>query len=154
EKLHSPTTCSEASAQVSSRKVDGRGMSGRGASSYRVKGSTFRAHVKHLDKVKKLGPVLDRLSPQAAQAVTTLPLPTSWLDASLLDEIIEKVAEVYGIDRVLEMERELLKGEVLPFVFPMLSGVMRVLGTSPATLFGKFHELTRTMVQGIEFTYI
>jgi hypothetical protein len=123
------------------------------ADAYRVKGGIFRSHVLYLKKHHKLEAVLARLSPKTAALVTTLPLASSWVEGPALDEIVEAVDALEGTAAVLEMEEAMLRLDVVPLVLPMLQGILRICGTSPATLLKRFGDITRTSVQGLDFRY-
>src|SRR5437773_6152040 len=95
---------------------------------YRVKGATFRAYVKVLKEEGKLAAVVARLSPDAAAAVRDLPLAGSWVDALWLVEIVEAIEALQGRNAALELGRQALTREMLPFFFPMIKAVMRIMG--------------------------
>jgi uncharacterized protein (TIGR02265 family) len=120
---------------------------------YLVKGATFRAYVKYLKTEGKLDAVLEKISPAAASALREPPLQGSWIDAHLLVEVVEAIDALEGSEGVLKMGREVIRREMLPFFFPMIQTVMRVMGTSPATLLARFPQLVQTSVQGVEFHY-
>src|SRR5262245_19293469 len=101
---------------------------------YRVKGNTFRAYVKYVAENGMLDDVSRQLSPESVALLHTLPLPGSWVDGVALDEIVEAVYELKGGTAVIQMTRAVIDREMLPFFIPALRAIMRVLGTSPATL--------------------
>jgi hypothetical protein len=121
---------------------------------YRVKGWIFRGHVAYLKKHGRLDAVVARLSPAAAAAVVTLPLAGSWIDGPLLDEIVEVVDALEGTPALLAMEEAMLRLDMVAVLLPMVQGLIRIFGTSPATLYRRLGDLIRTSSQGIEFHYI
>src|SRR5262245_53407468 len=122
-------------------------------SAFRVKGTVFRGHLRHLKDVGRLEPVLTLLSPEAAALVRDQPLPGSWVDAHPLEEVLRVVDQLYGIPAVWEMQRDVLEHDMLPFYFPMVQGIIRVLGTSPEVLFKNYQNLIRMNVRGMDFRY-
>jgi hypothetical protein len=121
---------------------------------YRVKGWIFRAHIAYLKRHGKLDAVVARLSQAAAGAVVSLPLAGSWIEGPLLDEIVEGVDALEGSPGVLAMEEAMLRIEMVQVLLPMVQGVMRIFGASPASLFKRFGDLVRTSSHGIEFQYV
>jgi hypothetical protein len=122
-------------------------------SRYLVKGSSFRAYVKTLEEWKKLDAVLPRVSPEAATAARNPPMPSSWVDAHLLAELIEAVFAVGGKDGVLRLGRETVQKQMLPFFTPMLRGIMRVVGVTPQSLFTRYQSILTPIVQGTDYNY-
>jgi hypothetical protein len=81
------------------------------------------------------------------------PLPGTWIDAWPLFEMVEVIYALEGREGVLQMQRELLRLDVVPLLLPMLSGILRLFGTSPATLYKRFGDVIKTTMEGIRFQY-
>jgi hypothetical protein len=122
-------------------------------SRYLVKGSSFRAYVKQVEELKKLDEVMARLSPAAAALAKSPPMPSSWIDAHLLAEIIEAVCVLTGREGVLRLGRDVVQRQMLPFFTPMLRGIMRVVGVSPQSLFTRYQSILTPIVQGTQYAY-
>jgi uncharacterized protein (TIGR02265 family) len=122
-------------------------------SRYLIKGSSFRAYVKQLEECKKLEAVLAKASPAAIQLARNLPMPSSWVDAHLLAEIIELVNGIGGREAVLRLGRDAVQKQMLPFFTPMLRGIMRVVGVTPQSLFSRYQSILKPIVQGTEYRY-
>jgi hypothetical protein len=119
---------------------------------YRIKGTTYRAHAKYLKDHRIVEAVMSRLSPEAAAALADPPLPGSWMDARLLEEIVEAVHAIEGDEGVLRLARQAIK-DMLPAMVPIMQGVLRIFGASPSFLLPRMNDLIRPTVQGLEFKY-
>src|SRR5256885_279150 len=122
-------------------------------SEYRVKAKTFRAHVRYLEKTGKLAAVRALLSPEVAELVEHPPLPGAWLDGTVMNEIVRAVYDLDGGAGVREMMRHIIDDEMLSFFAPVLQGIVRILGTSPSFLFGRYQVTLRNHLQGVDFEY-
>jgi hypothetical protein len=122
-------------------------------SRYLIKGGSFRAYVKRLTEDNKLEEVLQRVSPEAQALARTPPMPSSWVDAHRLAEMVEVVYALQGREGVLRLGRDVVQRELEPFFLPMLRGIMRVVGISPASLFSRYQNILRPIVQGQDFRY-
>jgi hypothetical protein len=120
---------------------------------YLIKGGTFRAYVKQLEEGKTLEVVLRRVSPEAATLARNPPLKSSWVDAHKLTELVEAVYALQGREGVLQLGRDVVQKQMLPFFLPMLRGIMRVVGVSPAALLSRYQSILKPIVQGQEFRY-
>jgi hypothetical protein len=122
-------------------------------SRYLVKGSAVRAYVKELEELKKLDAVLARVSPEAAALVHDLPMPSSWVDAHRLGELVEALCVLDGRHAALELGRAAIDKQLSPLLMPMLTGILRVIGVSPATVFMRYESIVQTTVRGTEYRY-
>jgi hypothetical protein len=120
---------------------------------YLIKGGTFRAYVKQLADTNRLETVLGRVSPETAALARNLPMPSSWIDAHRLNEIVLVIYTVEGPEAALRLGRDVVDKQMLPFFLPMLRGIMKVIGVSPASLFSRYQGIVQTIVKGIGFTY-
>jgi hypothetical protein len=120
---------------------------------YLVKGSAVRAYVKQLDELKKLEAVLARVSPEAAALARNLPMPSSWVDAHRLGELVEAYATLDGRDAAVDLGRAVVDKQLSPLLLPMLQGILRIIGVSPATVFTRYESIVQTTLSGTEFRY-
>jgi hypothetical protein len=67
--------------------------------------------------------------------------------------IVNALDEIGGYPAVRKMSREVLAETVLPTVRPVVSAVLRLFGTSPETLFRRYHEMLKTSMTGIKTSY-
>jgi hypothetical protein len=122
-------------------------------SKYLIKGSCVRAYVKELEETKKLDAVLTRVSPDAAALARTPPMPSSWVDAHRLGELVEALCAIDGRDAALQLGRAAVDKQMLPLLLPMMKGIMRIIGVSPASLFSRYQTVLQTTVRGTEYRY-
>jgi hypothetical protein len=119
----------------------------------RMKGRLLRAYVKWLVRDKKLDAVLQRVPPETAELIRDPPLPGTWIDRELVAPIVAAVDEIGGKAAVRRMFKTVMTEEHLPLARPGLTGLLRIFGASPATLYKRFHQLMRTSMEGMECEY-
>ncbi len=124
-----------------------------GESLYRVKGSIFRAHLKVLERDQKLETIRARVSPATQRLLQSPPLASSWMESPPLDEIVEQIELLEGMDGIRRMAEETLRLEMSGLLTPMVRGVMRIIGTSPHSLFSRMNDLVRTVIQDVEYSW-
>ena|SRR5438105_254370 len=120
---------------------------------YRIKGKAFRAHLNYLRDGGRFHQVRALVSPEIAAIMDHPPLPSAWVEGKIQEAIRDGVYELEGAVGVLRMARAAIDREMLPFFFPVLRGIMRMVGTSPATLFARLEDIIRSSCQGIDFRY-
>ena len=119
-----------------------------------MKGAVVRSYLKHLDKEKLLGRVVEQLSEEHAALLRTPPLVGTWVDAWALIETSRVVLAIGGPEAMKRMARETADTHSrYDFIRPFLLGVMRLFGVSPATLFSRLDDLAKTSVEGMAFRY-
>jgi len=119
---------------------------------YRIKGTAFRGHLKYLKDNGKLDAILARVSPECATAIRNPPLSGSWIDARFMDEIVQVLDQMEGTAALWAMERKVIEDQMTVF-FPVMQGILRVLGTSPTKVFSRLGDLYRRHIEGVEFCY-
>lgn len=125
-----------------------------GPPKYRVKGAMIRSYVKYLEREKLLGRVIEQLSPEYAALLKDPPLVGTWVDAWALVETGRAALALVGPEGFKRMALETVDAHSrYDFIRPFLLGVMRLFGMSPATLFSRLDDLSRTSVEGMEFRY-
>ncbi len=117
---------------------------------YQLKASTLRAYLKELSRRGWLHAVLGAIDPEARLVLEAPPPASSWMDASPVEELMAAIALRYGEESLRDFSRESNK-ELIPYLKPILEGMLRLFGTSPATLLARMPLLTRSSIQGCEF---
>jgi hypothetical protein len=120
---------------------------------YRTKGSIFRAHLKWLQQEGKLETVRLKVSSPTQRMMDDPPLASSWIDSPPLDEIMEQIEVLDGLEGVRRVSMMTLRDQISGFMVPMVRGIMRVIGTSPATLYKRMGDLVRTVMQDVEYQW-
>jgi hypothetical protein len=120
---------------------------------YRVKASVFRAHLKWLEQEGTLQAIRPKMSPATAALAASPPLGSTWISSDPVDELVEHVEALEGLAGVRRLSRDLLEQELGTLLMPMVKGVMRVIGGSPPTLYKRMQDLTKTMVQDVDYIW-
>jgi hypothetical protein len=118
----------------------------------RVKGATLRSYLHWLQRERKVDEILARVPPSTAALLREPPLPGTWIDGMELVRLMTALQAVAGIDSVRRCGRETLQ-EMLPSHHSLITGLIRLFGTSPATVFAHADELFKTGVEGIHYRY-
>jgi hypothetical protein len=81
-----------------------------------------------------------------------LPLQTVWLDGIVIEDLINAVESVRGMEAVRIVTR---KGQmaIVPVLRPIIGGLLRLFGASPATLFSRLHQFSSNHTRGPELTW-
>jgi len=120
---------------------------------YEVKGSAFRGYVTQIEKLGALAEVRARVPPETLAALETPPLPSVWIDAIIVEDLIGALEAARGLDAVRAVTKNGQQGTMLPVVRPILTGLLRLFGATPATLLARFPDFTRTVQRGIQFRW-
>jgi hypothetical protein len=120
---------------------------------YRVKASIFRAHLKWLQSEGKYEAVRGKVSPATGKLIDTPPLASSWMDSGPLDDIVEQIELLDGLEGVRRVAAMTLRDQIHPVMEPMIRGIMRVIGTAPPTLYKRLGDLVKTMIQDVEYQW-
>ena len=118
----------------------------------RVKGATLRSYLHWLQREHKVDEVLARVPPSTAALMREPPLPGTWVDGMELVRMMMALQAVAGLDAVRKCGHDTLQ-EMLPRHRTLISGLMRLFGTSPATLFAHVDELVKSTAEGIHYVY-
>jgi hypothetical protein len=120
---------------------------------FRLKGSVYRSYVKLLEREGRLEGLVAKLAPADAELFRNVPLSSTWVDGEPLARLNGIIYEMEGAIGLKKIARQTLDEGMLPMLRPMLQGVMRVFGVSPATLFTRMNDLVKTTCQGLEYDY-
>jgi hypothetical protein len=128
-------------------------MLGSGLVSLEVKAATLRAHLKWLEKENRLEAVLARVPPAVATLARNPPLNSTWIDSLKIEPLMIALQELDGTQAVLRMSRDELHAELIAPLRGMISGVLRLFGTSPATVYARLNDMVKTSVRGMDFKF-
>jgi hypothetical protein len=120
---------------------------------YRVKASILRAHIKWLQSEGRLEAVRAKVSEPTAKVMDDPPLASSWMESAPLDEIVEQIEVLDGLAGVRRVTAMTLHEQVHRVVEPMIRGIMRIIGTSPHTLYKRLNELLKTVILDVEYQW-
>jgi len=98
--------------------------------------------------------VVAKVSPATAAMLNHPPLPTRWMDSTVLHEICVAIVELRGErgERALrEMALEVTRRSLGVIVRPMLSLYLRLSGSTPGSLFPQMPSITSLVIKGVAF---
>jgi hypothetical protein len=118
-----------------------------------AKASVLRGYVAQLAKSGKLGAVRARVSASTRALIDAPPPVTQWIDAGALEDLYEAIGALEGAAGVRALVREAIRGSVLPYVRPVLQGILRVFGATPGALFARADLAFRSTLQGVSVQF-
>ena len=118
----------------------------------RVKALTFRSFVTAVEKHGKRDAVLTRVPRDTAALIESPPLPGSWMDLWTVWHIIQALEEIGGMPLVREVSRQATDDARRPYM-RIVDSVLKMFGTSPATLFKRMNSLVSSIIEGVTFRY-
>jgi hypothetical protein len=118
----------------------------------RVKGNIVRGWSRVLERQALLEKLRSRLKPSTVTFFADPPLAASWVDSSPLTELFLALYETSGRAAALKFARD-TTDEVSPFYIGVLSGVLRLFGTSPASLFARLNDFSKLTMEGVAYRW-
>jgi hypothetical protein len=118
----------------------------------RLKAATLRHHIDWLAREHRLEAILQHVSPSTAALMRDPPLPATWIDLQEIEQVLSAIEAVDGPAAVRRASRAALE-EVLPRRRILLTGLLRLFGANPATLYKRMNELVRNSIEGVEYAY-
>src|SRR5262249_10234826 len=97
--------------------------------------------------------VLAAVSDETRAELENPPPASSWIDAMVIEEMIAAVDSVRGLYAVRKVTRDGQMAAIAPLLQPVLSGLLRLFGTSPLTLLQRFAQLSSRNVRGLELEW-
>ncbi len=119
-----------------------------------VKGSLVRSMVVTVSDHGLRQAVLDRVSPAAAALLRDPPLPTMWVPGPAYNEILQALYEIEGAERLRHLNREAVDRGLSPLLRATALGLLRLFGTSPATLLSRLDRQSATTSRGVVTRYV
>ena len=119
----------------------------------RLKASTFRTYVGILGKDGRRDAVLALVPPATAALMRDPPLAGSWMDLTHMHAIDQAVETLGGMAAVRDLARRGTEAARKPYM-GVVEGVLKLFGTSPATLLKRMNTLVSSFIEGIDYKYI
>jgi hypothetical protein len=120
---------------------------------YELKALTFRAYLAQIEKIGALAEVKARVQPETLHAMESPPLPTAWIDPLLYEDMMGALEAVRGIAAVRTVTKSALESTTLPNLRPIVGGLLRLFGTSPATLLSRVPDFSRPVSRGVDYEW-
>jgi hypothetical protein len=118
----------------------------------RIKATTFRSYVAILAGDGKRDAVMAHVPPDTAALMRDPPLPGSWMDGRHVHDVLVAVDQIGGMGAVRELARRGTEDARRPYM-SIVEGVLKLFGTSPATLFKRMNALVSSVLEGVDFSY-
>jgi hypothetical protein len=121
-------------------------------SAMRQKARMLRSFVSILEREGKRDAVIALVPPDTADLMRSPPLAGSWMDATHIHKIIQAVETLGGLPAVRELARKVTDDARQGYMF-VVEGVLKLFGTSPATLFKRMNSLVASFLEGTDYRY-
>jgi hypothetical protein len=129
--------------------VVGEGKSDR----MRLKAATFRTYVSILMKDGMRDAVAALVPPETAALMRDPPLAGSWMGFASIVDLTVAVEKIGGMAAVRELSRKGTAEARKPYM-NVVEGVLKLFGTSPATLFKRMNSLVASFIKGVEYKFV
>jgi hypothetical protein len=116
-------------------------------------GTVVRAYLAELRSSGVLDAVRPRLSADAAKLVDKPPLPVGWVEIRVAHEPLVALAALRGRDEVRAFGHRVAKGQLGVVFRPLLTGMLKLFGGTPASLFSRMETITAVMLRGVKFSW-
>ena len=118
----------------------------------RIKATTFRSYVAILAGDGKRAAVMANVPPDTAALMRDPPLAGSWMDGRHVHDVLVAVDQIGGTGAVRDLARRATEDARRPYM-SIVEGVLKLFGTSPATLFKRMNTLVSSILEGVDFRY-
>jgi len=118
----------------------------------RIKGNIIRVWASAIEKAGLMPRIQSRLSKETLEVLRKPPLAGSWTAVTPLAELFLAVHDVCGRDAALKFARQTTR-DIAPFYTGMIGALLRLFGTSPASLFSRLNELIKQTMDGLEYRW-
>jgi hypothetical protein len=115
--------------------------------------ATLRSYLPWLRREGLFEKVRSTVSPAASALLAAPPLPTSWIQSSLMYEVFEAVSALRGDEGVIEMCLVGTRESLGIVARPVWGMFLKLLGASPASLFSHMPALTSLFIKGLVFDW-
>ena len=120
---------------------------------YEVKAAALRGYIGEIEKLGVLPAVLEKVEPETRRAIESPPLPSAWIDAILVEDMIGALESILGPKAVRTVTSAGQRTGAARFLIPVAAALFRLFGAKPDTLLGRFSEVTKTAIRGVQFKW-
>jgi hypothetical protein len=121
-------------------------------SSARLKASTLRSYIQVLVNNGWLEEAIARVPSDTRAVLVDPPLASTWVDFVHIVHVTQAVEAIAGMVGVREFARRAFDDAKKPH-HRLLEGLVRLFGTSPATVFKRLNELVKSTVENLRYCY-
>jgi hypothetical protein len=118
----------------------------------RIKGMTVRSYLNYVARHEHGDAILARLPADTAALVSNPPLPATWLSWQYVQDIVVAVENVEGLEGVRRLSEIAIVEARRPYM-RLLEGLIRLFGTSPATIFKHMNDVVKNAIENTEYIY-
>jgi hypothetical protein len=114
----------------------------------------LRSYVEEMRKTGALEDVLARVPAEVRSLAQKPPLPISWVDARLTNQLLVALHEARGRDAVVELGVNITTRRLSGMLRPLLRTSLKLFGATPASFFSRFEQFTSLLIRGVQFEYV
>ncbi|HYV49516.1 MAG TPA: hypothetical protein VFA20_31875 [Myxococcaceae bacterium] len=119
-----------------------------------VAAGMLRGYLAVLESRGLLPPVRDAVSERARKVIDDPPLPISWIDTALVEEIMDAVGRVHGRETVREVGRETARTKLGSILVPFMRTLLALWGATPHSIFKQVQRLAGVISKGLQLSYV
>jgi hypothetical protein len=118
----------------------------------RLKASVLRSYSQVLASDGKLAALLALVPPATAAVIESPPLAGSWIDFDHIVQVTVAVETLGGMMAVRDLTKKATAAARKPYM-AMVEGVLKLFGTSPATLLQRMNDMVKSNIENIDYAY-
>jgi hypothetical protein len=118
----------------------------------RIKAQWLRTYADVLAGDERYSRIASLIPADTAALLANPPLPGTWLDIRHANDIVVAIEQIGGLSAVRDVGRKLTSQSRKPYMIAV-EALIRLCGTSPATLLKRMNRLIESFLQGVVFEY-
>ena len=118
-----------------------------------LKGSKVRGYVLALRSAGILDEVAAQVSPATRELLNNPPPSSQWVDMSVPVEVLEAVSRIKGLPFLRKIGKDSSVLGSMAIIRTFVDSMLRLFGTTPATIYSRMPKFAEAFVRGIEFNY-
>ncbi len=118
-----------------------------------LKGSIWHGRLRVAPKLVPIADIRALVSPTTRKLMDDPPPQSSWLPGAAIIELDAALYDLKGSDACARCSRECSEVAGNTVLRSITEGMLRLFGTSPATLFERMNQIVSTSVRGVEYEY-
>ncbi len=124
-----------------------------GSALHQYSGAVYRAYAEAVTRSGLAAEVRSRASPELQRVLASPPNPITWLDSSLLVELLEIVVKLRGAEAGRRLVFDATRTSIGRMIEPVLKTTLSIFGSSPASLMSRLSTLTMLTDRGSHYRY-
>lgn len=117
-------------------------------------GTLLRGYVSVLDRRGLLPSVREAVSESTRALIDDPPLPISWVETAVMEEMMDVLARLHGRDTVRDVALETSRTKTGPLVIPFMRTLLALWGATPHSIFKHVHRLAGVVSRGLNLSYV